>query len=96
METDDLRKAARCILLATEASVATDLQERLEWAATRIEALEAEVARLKAQLAELRETVESILCLAVEGPEACGYLETVTAIAKKASEAARRWPENER
>ena len=38
----------------------------------------------RAQLAELRETVESILCLAVEGPEACGYLETVTAITKAA------------
>ena len=50
MKTDDLRKAARCILLATEASVATDLQERLEWAATRIEALEAEDARLRAAL----------------------------------------------
>ena len=50
-------------------------------------ALEAEVARLKAQLAELREAIDSILCLAVEGPEACGYLETVTAIVKKASEA---------
>ena len=36
---DDLRKAANCVYLATDKSVADDLSEKLKWAANRIDEL---------------------------------------------------------
>lgn len=49
-----------------------------------VQDLKIECDHLKQQLEELRKAVDSILCLAVEGPEACGYLQTITAITKVA------------
>jgi len=39
MNTDELRKAAMCVFLATDETVARDLSDKLNWAAEEIDRL---------------------------------------------------------
>ena len=56
---EDLRKAASCIYIAVEESIASDISAKLKWAADRIEALEMSYSDLDIEYRDLEDELDN-------------------------------------